>query len=62
MSAEFYVESLKGRDHAEDLHVYGRIILKISEIVWKGLNSIYWAQDRGQWWVLVSVVMNVPVP
>jgi hypothetical protein len=55
------MESLKGREHADDFDIYERIILKVSEIVWNCVNSIHLAQDRGQWWVLVNAVINVTV-
>jgi hypothetical protein len=44
MYTKFWMESLKGRDHSEDLSVDGRIILK-----WvlgrEGVDSIHVAQD-----------------
>jgi hypothetical protein len=32
------------------------------EIRWEGVECIHLAQDRGQWWVLLNTVMNIPVP
>jgi hypothetical protein len=36
--------------------------MDLGEIGWEGLNWIHLTQDRGQWWVLVNVIMNLWVP
>jgi hypothetical protein len=41
-------ESMKARDHSEDVGVGGRILLE--------------AQDRDHWWAVVNTVMNLWVP
>jgi hypothetical protein len=38
------------------------IRMDLMETGWKGMDWIYLAQDRGQWWVLVNTVMNLRVP
>jgi hypothetical protein len=32
------------------------------EIGWSGIYWINLAEDRNQWWALVNMVMNLPVP
>jgi hypothetical protein len=44
--------NLKRRDHAEDLGIYGRIILDY-------MLGIHLAQDRDQWQALVNKSMNL---
>jgi hypothetical protein len=41
-----------------------RILLKriFREIEFRGVNLIYFAQDRGQWRAVVNMVMNLLVP
>jgi hypothetical protein len=39
MNIKFCLESLKGRDHLEDIGVDGRIILK--RIIWKYFGSVW---------------------
>jgi hypothetical protein len=63
MRTKFLLESLKERDHSEDLGVDWRIILKcnLALII---LEVVYWthlAQDRDQWRALVNTVMNLRV-
>jgi hypothetical protein len=29
---------------------------------WGGMDQIDLAQDRGRWWALVNIVMNLQVP
>jgi hypothetical protein len=67
MHTVFCLENLKGRDHLEDLHIDGRIIidwigLDPWETGWEGVEWMHLAQDRDQWWVLVNMVMNLWVP
>jgi hypothetical protein len=35
------------------------IRLDLGEIGWKVVDWIHLAQDRGQWWALVNMVMNL---
>jgi hypothetical protein len=53
------MESLKGRDHSEDLEVDGRIILNVSERNRVDVYWIYLAQGRGQLGAVVNTVMNI---
>jgi hypothetical protein len=47
----------------KDPGIDGRIILKwIFERLDGGMDWINLAQDRGWWWALVNVVMNLQVP
>jgi hypothetical protein len=64
MSAQFWLESLKRRDHSEYLRVYGRIILKwiFEEVAWDGVDWIDLAQDRDRCRAVVNTVMNLWVP
>jgi hypothetical protein len=63
MRIEYWFESLKGRDHSEDL---GRWEGNIQMDLWKiGLKRVDWidlARDRDKWWALVNTVMNLWVP
>jgi hypothetical protein len=34
----------------------------LREIRWHGMDWIYLAQDRDQWWTLVNMVINLRVP
>jgi hypothetical protein len=38
------------------------INMDLNEIGWKGVDWIHVAQDRGHWWVLVNMVVNLWVP
>jgi len=59
---QFWSEILKGRDHSEDLGVYGRIILKWIIECGEGMDWMRLAQDRDQWGAVVNTVMNLRVP
>jgi hypothetical protein len=61
MHTEFWLESLKGRDHFEGLSIYGRTISKciFGE---RGLDWIHLAQNRDWWQALVKMVINLWVP
>jgi hypothetical protein len=63
MLTKFWLESVKGRDHSEDLGVDGKIILNESwEIGFRGVDCVHLAQDRCLWLALVNTVMNHRVP
>jgi hypothetical protein len=55
------LESLKGKDHSEDLDVDGRklYIIDLKEIRWEGVDWIHLAQDRNRWRALVNTVMKL---
>jgi hypothetical protein len=57
----FWSETLKERDHLEDLDIEGDSIRmdvrEMRSVVWSHL-----AQDWGQWRVLLTTVMNLQVP
>jgi hypothetical protein len=36
--------------------------MDIRETVWEGVDWIELAQDRDQWWALVTTVLNLRVP
>jgi hypothetical protein len=38
------------------------ITLELREIGYGSMDGINLAQDRGQWWALVNIVMNLQVP
>jgi hypothetical protein len=54
----FWLENLKGGDHSKDLGVDGRIILER----WEGVDWIYLVQDMDQYWALVNMVRDLPLP
>jgi hypothetical protein len=56
MHTVFRLENLKGRDHLED-----NIKLDLREIRWEGVEWMHLAQVRDQWWILVSMVINLRV-
>jgi hypothetical protein len=60
----FLLETLKGRDHSEDLGVDGNIILQMDlrEISWCDMDRMHLAQDRNQWRAVVNKGMNIRVP
>jgi hypothetical protein len=64
MRPKFWLESLNGRDHLEDLGVDGRITFRIgrSGISLKNMDRIHLAEVRDWWWTLLKTVMNIRVP
>jgi hypothetical protein len=36
--------------------------MDVTETVWEGMDWIYLAQDRDQWWALLNMVMNLQIP
>jgi hypothetical protein len=57
------LESLKGRDHLEDLGTHGKVIL--NWILWNRVRRCgleYVAQDRDHWWAVVNMVINFQFP
>jgi hypothetical protein len=61
LHAGYLWESQTARDHYEDQHVGGWIILKwISG--WDGIDWIDLAHDRDQWRALLNTVMKLRVP
>jgi hypothetical protein len=36
--------------------------MDLKEIGWKVVDWIFLAQDRDQWWAVVSMLMNVQIP
>jgi hypothetical protein len=61
MCTKFWLESLKGKDHLEDLGVDGRMILGHTGIVLDGVGWINLAQYKGWWQAFVNMVMNLQV-
>jgi hypothetical protein len=59
MHTEFWLESLKGRHHSEGLGIDGRIILKWVLKKQGQREWIHLAEDRDQWWALMSMVVNL---
>jgi hypothetical protein len=45
-STKFRLGNLKGRDHSEDLGIYGRKKVDLKGIVWEGVDWIHLAQER----------------
>jgi hypothetical protein len=58
MSTQFLLESLKGRDHLEDLGVDGSIVIDLREI---GLKEMDWTHLTQEWRALVNTVINFRV-
>jgi hypothetical protein len=50
-----------GTNHLEGLGVDGRILLKWI-LGWEGVDWIYLAEDKVQWWAVVNTVTNTRVP
>jgi hypothetical protein len=55
------LENLKGRNHLADGHRWEDIKMILQVRVCEDVHWIYLAQDRVQWWALVSMVMNFGV-
>jgi hypothetical protein len=34
----------------------------LREVGWEGVDWVHLAQDRGQWWTFVNMVMSLLVP
>jgi hypothetical protein len=59
----FWWESLKERDHLEDIGADGGIILKWIFKSWdEGMHWIDLAQDRDRWLSLANMVIKLRVP
>jgi hypothetical protein len=56
---KFFLESLKRKDHSDDLGIDEKVIKMDLEKEW-GVDCIYAAQNRDQWWALVNILMNLP--
>jgi hypothetical protein len=62
MHIKFWLESLKGRDHSEDLWVDDNIRMHPREKVWEEVDCMYLAHDGDQWWTFVNTVMKLGAP
>jgi hypothetical protein len=64
MGTKFLSESLKRRDHSEDIGTDRRIILEwiLGKMGWKGVDWILVARDRYQWQAVVNTGMNLRLP
>jgi hypothetical protein len=63
MRIVFWLESLKGRDHSEDLDVDGMMLLEWILGI-QGEEDVEWmhlARYRDQWQAVVNTVMNLSV-
>jgi hypothetical protein len=60
----FWWGNLREKDHLEDPHIGGRIILRwiSNEVGCGGMDWIKLALDRDRWCALVNAVMNLQVP
>jgi hypothetical protein len=59
------LETVKGRDHLEDLGVDGKIINTRMDLGETGLEGVDWmhlAQDKGHLWAVVNTIMNLRFP
>jgi hypothetical protein len=54
----FWLESLRGTDHLEDLDIDRRIILKWI-LGMEAMDWIHLAQDRDWWQAVVTMIMNL---
>jgi hypothetical protein len=58
-----FLESIKRRDHFEDLGINGRTILR--QILRKLMARVEWidlAQDKDHWWSVMNTVLEYWVP
>jgi hypothetical protein len=63
MLEKFWLKSLKGRDHSENLGVDGdNIKVDLRELQLVGVDCIHVTQDRDRWRTIVNAVMNIRVP
>jgi hypothetical protein len=63
IDTQFYLESLKGRDHWEYLGVVDyNIKMDLREVGWEGVNWMHLVQDRDQWRAVVNTAMNFRAP
>jgi hypothetical protein len=63
MHKKFQLKNHKGRDHTETPGIPGRILtLILKKINCEGVAWIQLAQNRVQWWPLVTMVMNLLDP
>jgi len=53
-----------GKNHLEDLSLYGRIVLKmgLQEVIWGGMDWVILAKDADRWPKNMNAVMNFRVP
>jgi len=59
MVLEVKVNIYSGRDHSEDSHMDGKLILEwLLGNMWTGRLD----QERNKWWSLVNLVMNLRFP
>jgi hypothetical protein len=56
MRTKLWSQSLKERDHSEDLRWADNIR---GEKGWEGVNWIHLAQDRDQWRTVMNMLMNL---
>jgi hypothetical protein len=54
--------SLKEANHLEDPDIDSRILKGILIMRLNGTDCILLAQERGKWWAVVNMVINLQVP
>jgi hypothetical protein len=60
---KFWSENVKRRQLlGRPRHKWDNILMVLQEIRYEAMVWIYAAQDRVQWWALVSMVMNILIP
>jgi len=63
MCTKFWSESLKGRNHSQDIGVDGYyIIMDLKEIGFEIFDRIHRAQNRDQWRAVVNTVTKFRFP
>jgi hypothetical protein len=61
-NAYFFFSQPEGkRPLRKPRHRWDNIKMDLREIRFGDMDWIYVAQDRGQWWALVNIVMNLQV-